>query len=227
MIFDPRMALWKVVVVFGLNNFRLRYVFFFVGLIIGLFFPIPRYNLSTDQPISILIFFFQNQKQQTCQFVCTFLGKVNQTLSESITDGKNLTLFSIEVVTGIRWLLLDHFKKFPVNAPGGLLVTKDLTRYATTLRTFGPIDDPVFLQSLDLLTEIGNLFVIGPEALKDRLKGISGPGAGSGGHPSAGAGAGAGVKSAFSGIDRAHLKPFLLKREDAGSVSLQTILNSL
>ena len=157
-----------------------------------------------------------------------------------MANGKNLSLFSIEVVTGIRWLLLDHFKKFPVNAPGGLLVTKDLTRYATTLRTFGSIDDPVFLQSLDLLTEIGNLFVIGPEALKDRLKGISGQETGSGGHADAvsnsglagsggggGGGGGGGVRTAFFGIDRAHLKPFLLKREDAGSVSLQAILNSL
>ena len=105
---------------------------------------------------------------------------------------------------GVRTQLLDHFKKFQVNATGGLMVTKDMTRYADTLRSL-----PValsFLPSLDVLSEIGSLFVIGPEALRDRLRG--------------------GTLSLL-GIEKTELRPYILRREDVGSVGVQSILNGM
>jgi hypothetical protein len=39
-------------------------------------------------------------------------------------DGKNLENFMTEIGIGLRSLLLEHFTKFPVNATGGIMVTK-------------------------------------------------------------------------------------------------------
>lgn len=86
------------------------------------------------------------------------------------------------------------------------MVTKDITKYLDLLRSW-PLDAS-FLSTLEILAEIGNLFVIGPEALRERLR--------------AGAGAGA-----LAGVGKEHLRPYVLKREDAGSVGIQSVLNSL
>lgn len=135
--------------------------------------------------------------------MCNFLGRVKDTFSQSI-DGKNLELFTTEVAIGVRTQLLEHFKKFQVNATGGLMVTKDVTRYAGTLRSLSVAS--TFLPSLDVLSEIGNLFVIGPEALRERLRG--------------------GTLNSL-GIDKSELRPYISRREDAGSVGVQSVLNSI
>ena len=44
------------------------------------------------------------------------------------------------------------------------MVTKDISKYIELLRSWDL--DPSFNPSFEVLTEIGNLFVIGPEALK-------------------------------------------------------------
>jgi exocyst complex component 5 len=86
------------------------------------------------------------------------------------------------------------------------MVTKDITKYLGLLRSW-PLDAS-FLSTLEILAEIGNLFVIGPEALRERLR--------------AGAGGGA-----LAGVGKENLRPYVLKREDAGSVGIQSVLNSL
>ncbi|KAI9761126.1 MAG: Exocyst complex component 5 [Geoglossum simile] len=140
----------------------------------------------------------------TCLSISTFLTKTHQTATTAL-DGKNLTSFSTELAIGIRSLLLEHFKKFQVNPAGCLMVTKDMTKYTETLSSW-PLDQG-FKPSLDILTEIGNLFVLGPEALKERLKGAGG--------------------GLLAGVERADLRPYILRREDAGTVSMQTVLNGL
>ncbi|KAI9783881.1 MAG: Exocyst complex component 5 [Peltula sp. TS41687] len=139
----------------------------------------------------------------TCLAVCSFLTKANEKLSQSI-DGKNIELCSTEIAIGLRTQLLDHFKKFQVNAAGGLMVTKDITQYSSTLRALSV--SPSFLPSLDLLSEIGNLFVIGPEALRERLRGAA---------------------VGLLGVERAELKPYISRREDAGSVGVQSVLSGV
>lgn len=86
------------------------------------------------------------------------------------------------------------------------MLTKDITRYLDLLRSW-PLESS-FLSTLEILAEIGNLFVIGPEALRERLR--------------AGAGGGA-----LAGVGKENLTPYVLKREDAGSVGVQSVLNSL
>ena len=107
----------------------------------------------------------------------------------------------------IRSLLLEHFKKFSVNAAGAIMVTKDITKYIELLRSWEV--DESFLPSLEVLAEIGHLFIIGPEALRERLrgqKGVAGPGGGL--------------------WDRADMRAYVLKREDVGSVGIQSVLSS-
>jgi hypothetical protein len=122
---------------------------------------------------------------------------------------------------GVRAQLLEHFRRFTVSATGGLMVAKDLARYAAALRALPAVDTAAFAPSLDVLAEIGNLFVIGPDALRERVRG--------GGSGGGGGGGGGGGSSALGllGVDKAALKPYIQRREDAGSVAVQSILNSM
>ncbi|KAL9054962.1 MAG: hypothetical protein Q9162_003817 [Coniocarpon cinnabarinum] len=138
----------------------------------------------------------------TCSSIFAFLSKVRD-LSLRGVEGRNAEVFFTDLAVGFRSLLLDHLKKFPVNLAGGLMVSKDITKYIELLRSF-PLAAS-FQPSLEILVEVGNIFVIGPEALKDRLRG----------------------GSALTGIDRADLRPYILRREDAGSVGVQSALNAL
>ncbi|KAI9792895.1 MAG: Exocyst complex component 5 [Candelina submexicana] len=142
----------------------------------------------------------------TCLQIYTFLSKLRDLASTALSPASNnLQSFLTELAIGLRTLLLDHFKKFQVNAAGGLMVTKDITKYTELLKTF-PLA-PNFLPSLEVLAEIGNLFVIGPEALRERVRG--------------------GGRGEFGGWEKSDLRPYILRREDVGSVGVQSVLNSM
>lgn len=87
------------------------------------------------------------------------------------------------------------------------MVTKDISKYIELLRSWEI--DSSFNASFEVLTEIGNLFVIGPEALKERLRG----------------------KGAMNGAggawEKGDLRAYVLRREDAGSVGVQSVLSAL
>ena len=138
----------------------------------------------------------------TCSSIYAFLSRLRD-LAFKGNQGRNAEVFFTELGVGFRSLLLEHLKKFQVNLAGGLMVSKDITKYIELLRTF-PLA-PSFLPSLEVLVEVGNIFVIGPEALKDRLRG----------------------GSALTGLDKADLRPYILRREDANSVGVQSALNAL
>ncbi len=80
------------------------------------------------------------------------------------------------------------------------MVQKDVSKYNELLRNWEL--GPSFQPSLEMLSEIGNIFVIGPEALRERLRGK-------------------GVK------ERGELRAYVLRRDDAGSVGVQSVLNTL
>lgn len=84
---------------------------------------------------------------------------------------------------------------------------------------------------VEVLSEIATLFVVGPEALRERLRdngdaaatGIVGKGGKKG---ASGAGAGSarpGKKGSSFGLVR-DVRPYLLRREDVGSVGMQSVL---
>ncbi|KAJ9157477.1 Exocyst complex component sec10 [Pleurostoma richardsiae] len=143
----------------------------------------------------------------TCLSICTFLGKVSALASRSI-DGHNLEIFSSELALAIHKLLFEHFKKFQVNATGGLMVTKDISKYVSTLKEWPLTKEAESI--VEVLTEIGYLFIIGPEALRERSRNLgSGP-------------SGPGRKLA-----KADFKAFVQRRDDSSSVGIQSVLASL
>ncbi|RDW60157.1 exocyst complex component Sec10 [Coleophoma crateriformis] len=151
---------------------------------------------------------FATLQTPTCATICTFLARTAD-LSAQAVDGQNLEVFSCELAFSIRDLLFEHFKKFQVNATGGLMVTKDISKYVSTLK-----DLPLTKEaesSIELLSEIGNLFIIGPEALRERSRFLQ-----------VGPADGAGKK-----LQKADFKAYVLKRDDSSSVGVQSVLTGL
>jgi len=142
----------------------------------------------------------------TCQSIFTFLSRLHSRASSALS-GRVLESFSTELAIGLRTLLLQHFKSYPVSLTGALVVSKDITKYIELLRSWNlPAS---FDPSLEVMTEIANLFVIGPDALRDRLRNF---GTGAGG---------------LQGVEKADLRPYVLRREDSGSVGVQAVLSAL
>jgi hypothetical protein len=144
----------------------------------------------------------------TCQAICTFLGKVATAAGQAL-DGHNLEVFSTELALAVHRLLFEHFKKFQVNATGGLMVTKDIARYVSTMKEW-----PVTKEAegvIEVLTEIGYLFIIGPEALRERSRNLSS------------------VSGSVPGkkLSKADFKAFVQRREDVSTVGIQSVLTGL
>jgi len=146
----------------------------------------------------------------TCQTICTFLSKVAVQAAQAV-DGYNLEVFSSELALAVHRLLFEHFKKFPVNATGGLMVTKDIAKYVSTVKEW-PLTKEVE-QVVELLTEVGYLFIIGPEALRERSRNLA-----------AGSGASGGLGKR---LQKADFKAFVQRREDSSSVGIQSVLSGL
>lgn len=82
------------------------------------------------------------------------------------------------------------------------MVQKDMKRYTTVLGAWQTA--PGFAASLDVLLEVGTLFVIKPEALRDRLR-----------------------TGTLASVKPADLRPYLLRREDVASVGMQSVLAAI
>jgi len=134
-----------------------------------------------------------------CQSVTQFLTRV-ATQSTGALDGRNLHLFLAELARGLRGLVLEHLRKFTVSLTGGLVISKDMAKYAELVRGW-PTGEELEPGAINVLVDVGHLFVVGPEALKERLR--------------------------TAGPDAAELKSFILKREDAQSVGVQVVLNAI
>ncbi|KAI1368710.1 exocyst complex component protein [Xylaria arbuscula] len=143
----------------------------------------------------------------TCTSTCLFLSRCTTLLVQTI-DGQNLENFTSELALAVQRLLFEHFKKFKVNATGGLMVTKDIARYVSTLKEW-PLSKDVEA-AIELLTEIGYLFIIGPEALRERSRNLA---------------SGGGISTKKLG--KADFKGFIQSREDARSVGVQSVLTGL
>lgn len=116
---------------------------------------------------------------------------------------------------GTRGLLLEHFKRFSVNGPGGLMVTKDMTQYADLLKSWD-IDEEIKGPggALDVLLEVGNLFVIGVEALRERIRGGAATGA-------------RGTGPSETKLSIQEVRAYISRREDSNTLAMQQVLNSL
>jgi hypothetical protein len=149
--------------------------------------------------------YFEALATAPCLSICNFLTRVTS-LSTLAIDGQNLEVFSCELAINVQDLLFEHFKKFQVNATGALMVTKDMSRYVTTLKELQLTKDVEM--SIEVLSEIGNLFIMRPEALRERSRNLQ-PG-------------GVGKK-----LQKADFRAFITKRDDYGSVAIQSVLAGL
>lgn len=149
----------------------------------------------------------ESLQTSTCLSICTFLARARKHTCQTI-DGHNAEKFFGEVALVVHRMLFDHFKKFQVNATGGLMVTQDIAKYASTLRDM-PLAKEV-ATTVELLTEIGSLFIVGSEALREKSRTLA-PGS-------------TGGRGKLSKVD---FKAFVQKRDDSGSVSIQSVLAGL
>ncbi|KAJ8330382.1 hypothetical protein BDV3_003129 [Batrachochytrium dendrobatidis] len=97
-----------------------------------------------------------------CNQVVDFIQRVRDEAHVSL-DGENLESYLTEVGTLLHCLLLDHFKKFPVSYAGGLVLTKDVSKYHEVIMTF---KITLLDERFDMIKELGNMFIVKPENLK-------------------------------------------------------------
>ncbi|TXT10705.1 hypothetical protein VHUM_02210 [Vanrija humicola] len=138
---------------------------------------------------------------EPCILSCEFLGKVKDIVDESMS-GKNAEAVLTEVGVAFHALLLDHYKKYPINQVGGIMLSKDLASYQEAIVQYGipPLND-----RFDMLRQLGNsFFITKPEELRSYLT-----------EPS----------SHLGRIDMRLLRPYLEKRSDWSTVSRSMALD--
>lgn len=143
--------------------------------------------------------FMVTSETQACREVAAFLSRVAAQASNALS-GRNLALFCAELARGLRALVLAHLLKFTVSQVGGLSVSKDMNRYIELVRGW-PTGEELEVGAMDVLADVSTLFIVGPEALRDRLRG--------------------------AGQDAHELKLFIARREDVGSAGVQSLLSGV
>lgn len=106
-----------------------------------------------------------NLATSPCNAAVDFIRRVHA-MAEKDLDQRNTELFLTEVGVAFHGLLLGHFKKFPVSAAGGLILTKDINKYEDAMMSF---DIPTVIERFDMLHQLGNVFIVRPEILKSIL----------------------------------------------------------
>ncbi|KAI0082415.1 exocyst complex protein [Panus rudis PR-1116 ss-1] len=132
---------------------------------------------------------FARVNTEPCVACCDMLEKVRDAAKESLT-GKNLEIFLTEIGVAFHGLLLDHLRKFPVSATGGLMLAKDLKLYQDTIATF---NIPSLHERFEFLRQLGNVFLVRPEILKSYI-----------------------TEGYLGRIDSSLLRPYLAQRSDWG-----------
>ena len=102
------------------------------------------------------------------------------------------------------------------------MVTKDMTQYAELLKSWD-IEEETKAPggALDVLLEVGSLFVIGVEALRERIRGGAASGT-TGGPVGSGRGTGQEVKLSVQEV-----RAYVSRREDSNTLAMQQVLNAL
>lgn len=133
---------------------------------------------------------FTRTHTEACEGCSNFLNATRQIVNVSLS-GKNSEIFLTEVGVVFHSLLLEHLKKFPVSAMGGLMLTKDLAMYQDTIARF---NIPGLSERFEMIRELGNVFVVQPSILKSYLS----------------------ESSMLGRLDGKLLKPFFMMRADYG-----------
>ncbi|GAA5996984.1 exocyst subunit SEC10 [Rhodotorula paludigena] len=132
---------------------------------------------------------FARLNTEPCLLACDFLAKVREAASGALS-GRNAEIFLTEVGVTFHTLLLEHLKKFPVSATGGLMLTKDLALYQDTIATFAL---PALNDRFEMLRQLGNVFIVQPDILRSYLN-----------------------EAYLARIENRLLRPFVMMRSDYG-----------
>jgi len=132
---------------------------------------------------------FSRVNTEPCEACCESLEKVRDAAAQNLS-GKNLEVFLTEVGVSFHSLLLEHLKKFPVNATGGLMLAKDLKSYQDVIATF---NCPALPERFEFIRQLGNVFLVRPEILATYI-----------------------TDNYLGRIDSELLQPYLAQRSDRG-----------
>ncbi|KAJ2916426.1 hypothetical protein MD484_g4006, partial [Candolleomyces efflorescens] len=105
---------------------------------------------------------FARVNTEPCVACCDMLEKVRDAAKENLS-GKNLEVFLTEIGVAFHSLLLEHLRKFPVSATGGLMLAKDIKSYQDVISTFGI---PALQERFEFIRQLSQIFLIQPEILK-------------------------------------------------------------
>jgi len=108
---------------------------------------------------------FARVNTDPCIGCCDILEKVGMVAKQNLS-GKNLEVFLTEVGVAFHSQLLEHLRKFPVSATGGLMLAKDLKSYQDTIATFSI---PALHERFEFIRQLGNIFLVQPEILKSYI----------------------------------------------------------
>ncbi|KAF3933873.1 hypothetical protein ABW19_dt0202788 [Dactylella cylindrospora] len=113
-------------------------------------------------------------KTPTYHSISTFLENTHDLAHASLT-GQNLTTFLYEIAVGFRTRFLENIQKNTINAAGGLMLIKDIVLYQSLFQKWDTDANHTgasgtVKESYELLHEVGNLYVVPANALKDRLQ---------------------------------------------------------
>ncbi|RMZ79806.1 hypothetical protein DV738_g3242, partial [Chaetothyriales sp. CBS 135597] len=150
---------------------------------------------------------------QTCSDICRFLTTFYAQAEQSF-DGANLGALLSEVALGFRSQLLEHFKKYQVSEVGGGRNSGSsgvVSGGGVSARS--SIDDGGRAQAwklaLDVMTELASVFVLKPEALRERLR------------------ADAAGSTGLGAVAKEQLRPYLQRRDDYDGVGMQSLMATL
>ena len=101
-----------------------------------------------------------------CEQLSTFLSEFNSQLTHYLNGG-NLQKILLELGVFTFNQLFEHFKMFQINSTGGIVVTKDIISYQTSIEEW---KIPELTTKFQLLREIANLFTVQPELLNSLTK---------------------------------------------------------
>ncbi|KAJ3518050.1 hypothetical protein NLJ89_g85 [Agrocybe chaxingu] len=134
---------------------------------------------------------FARVNTEPCIACCESLEKVRDAANQNLS-GKNLEVFLTEIGVAFhrQVLLLEHLRKFPVSATGGLMLAKDLKSYQDTITSFGI---PALHERFEFIRQLGNVFLVRPEILRSYI-----------------------TENYLGRIDSSLLKPYLSLRSDWG-----------
>ena len=118
------------------------------------------YNCD-DSEIDIM-----NLNTAVCIQACDFIRKVEKTVTAQLSHGRNRDIFLTEVGVSFHAMILDYIKKQTVNATGGLVLSKDITMFQSSVDAF---HIRTLNERFDMLREVSNLYLVKPEILPSIL----------------------------------------------------------